>query len=107
MKPLIASSIAGIAQIPQNEVRSPPSEAICCAPSWTQTQKRASGNEPHGESRVILNPETEKATAAANASADELAPYLAGICQGDERALETLYDATVAKLYALASAILK
>ena len=40
-------------------------------------------------------------------SSDALLTCLAGMRQGDERALEQLYDATVGKLYALAVAILK
>jgi RNA polymerase sigma-70 factor (ECF subfamily) len=38
---------------------------------------------------------------------DELALLVADMRQGNERALEFLYDATVGKLYALASAILR
>jgi RNA polymerase sigma-70 factor (ECF subfamily) len=38
---------------------------------------------------------------------DELALLVADMRQGNERALESLYDATVGKLYALASAILR
>jgi RNA polymerase sigma-70 factor (ECF subfamily) len=38
---------------------------------------------------------------------DELALLVADIRQGNEQALESLYDATVGKLYALASAILR
>lgn len=38
---------------------------------------------------------------------DELGGLMEGIRQGDESALETLYEATVGKLYALASAILR
>lgn len=37
----------------------------------------------------------------------QLATLVQGMCAGDERALEALYDATVSKLYALASAILR
>lgn len=37
----------------------------------------------------------------------DLSQLIAGVLDGDERALESLYDATVGKLYALASAILK
>lgn len=37
----------------------------------------------------------------------ELAKLIAGMQRGDERALEDLYDATVGKLFALASAILR
>ena len=38
---------------------------------------------------------------------DEFGILMEGIRQGDESALETLYEATVGKLYALASAILR
>lgn len=38
---------------------------------------------------------------------DPLAAFVAKIRRGDERALEQLYDATVAKLYALASGVLR
>jgi RNA polymerase sigma-70 factor (ECF subfamily) len=38
---------------------------------------------------------------------DELALLVADMRQGNEQALESLYDATVGKLYALASAILR
>lgn len=41
------------------------------------------------------------------AAARALAPLIAGMRDGDERALEALYDATVGKLYALAVAILR
>ena len=37
----------------------------------------------------------------------DLIPWVEGMRRGDERALEALYDATVGKLYALASAILR
>lgn len=39
--------------------------------------------------------------------ADELARLVGEMSRGDERALEQLYDATVGKLYALASSILR
>jgi len=41
------------------------------------------------------------------ASLDELAHLIAAMRRGDERALEQAYDATVAKLHALASTILQ
>src|SRR5688572_13859684 len=37
----------------------------------------------------------------------DLADLVAAMCEGDERALEQMYDATVSKLYALAKAILR
>jgi RNA polymerase sigma-70 factor (ECF subfamily) len=41
------------------------------------------------------------------AAADELAPLIAAMRGGDERALEQVYDATVGRLHALASTILR
>lgn len=38
---------------------------------------------------------------------DELASLVGSMCRGDRLALETLYEATVSKLYALATAILR
>ncbi len=37
----------------------------------------------------------------------DLAEFIAAMCEGNERALEQLYDATVSKLYAFARAILR
>ena len=37
---------------------------------------------------------------------DPLAPFVEDMCRGNEQALESLYEATVGKLYALATAIL-
>ena len=45
--------------------------------------------------------------AVADSMLDPLALLIEDMRQGDERALESLYDATVGKLYALASAILR
>lgn len=47
-----------------------------------------------------------EATAAAE-PVDELLPLVEDMCRGKECALEALYDATVGKLYALASAIVR
>lgn len=38
---------------------------------------------------------------------DELSALVEDMCRGEERALETLYDATVGKIYGLASAIVR
>ena len=51
--------------------------------------------------------ELESAATAHGRMVSELAKHIEGMQRGDEHALEDLYDATVGKLFALASAILR
>lgn len=67
-------------------------------------RSRYSSGDAHG---VSIMATLTCAAATQDASLEQLAQLVADMQRGNERALEDLYDATVGKLYALASAILR